>query len=148
MLQETSGASMLAAHTASFLKLISSVLEDMSRGVASPHHFHNVRCGIENILSLLKHRLLKKRISSHAEPATTSHTTTWSHRKIVMRRLARMVTACAPFARRLPAFALRWSTASRTPGSARSDLLRKSNRSHGCHKAITHRSPRLLNWQH
>jgi hypothetical protein len=46
---------MLAAHTTSFLKLISSVLEDMSRGVASPHHFHNVRCGIENILSLLKH---------------------------------------------------------------------------------------------
>jgi hypothetical protein len=45
----------LAAHTASFLKLINTVLEDTSRGVASPHHFHNVRCGIENILSLLKY---------------------------------------------------------------------------------------------
>jgi hypothetical protein len=46
---------MLAAHTASFLKLINTVLEDISRGVASPHHFHNVRCGIENILCLLKY---------------------------------------------------------------------------------------------
>jgi hypothetical protein len=46
---------MLAAHTASFLKLINTVLEDISRGVASPHHLHNVRCGIENILSLLEY---------------------------------------------------------------------------------------------
>jgi len=46
---------MLAAHTASFLKLINTALEDTSRGVASPHHLHNVRCGIENILSLLEH---------------------------------------------------------------------------------------------
>ena len=46
---------MLAAHTASFLSLINTALEDISRGVASPHHLHNVRCGIENILSLLKY---------------------------------------------------------------------------------------------
>ena len=46
---------MLAAHTASFLKLINTALEDVSRGVASPHHLHNVRCGIDNILSLLKY---------------------------------------------------------------------------------------------
>ena len=46
---------MLAAHTASFLKLINTALEDISRGVASPHHLHNVRCGIENVLSLLKY---------------------------------------------------------------------------------------------
>jgi len=46
---------MLAAHTASFLKLINTALEDVSRGVASPHHLHNVRCGIENILSLLEY---------------------------------------------------------------------------------------------
>jgi hypothetical protein len=45
----------LAAHTASFLNLINTALEDISRGVASPHHLHNVRCGIENILSLLKY---------------------------------------------------------------------------------------------
>ena len=45
---------MLAAHTASFLKLIYAALEDISRGVASPHHLHNVRCGIENILCLLE----------------------------------------------------------------------------------------------
>lgn len=45
---------MLAAHTASFLNLINTALEDISRGVASPHHLHNVRCGIENILSLLE----------------------------------------------------------------------------------------------
>ena len=36
---------MLAAHTASFLNLINTALEDISRGVASPHHLHNVRCG-------------------------------------------------------------------------------------------------------
>jgi hypothetical protein len=46
---------MLTAHTASFLNLINTTLEDISRGVASPHHLHNVRCGIENILSLLEY---------------------------------------------------------------------------------------------
>ena len=44
---------MLAAHTTSFLTLINTVLEDISRGVTSPHHLHNVECGIENILCLL-----------------------------------------------------------------------------------------------
>jgi hypothetical protein len=46
---------MLAAHTASFLKLIDTVLDDISRGVASGHHLHNVRCGIDNILALLEY---------------------------------------------------------------------------------------------
>jgi hypothetical protein len=46
---------MLTAHTASFLKLIDTVLEDISRGVASGHHLHNVCCGIENILALLEY---------------------------------------------------------------------------------------------
>jgi hypothetical protein len=46
---------MLAAHTASFLTLINTALDDISRGVASPHHLHNVHCGIENIMSLLKY---------------------------------------------------------------------------------------------
>jgi hypothetical protein len=46
---------MLAAHTASFLKFIDTVLEDVSRGIASRHHLHNVRCGIENILALLEY---------------------------------------------------------------------------------------------
>src|SRR5260370_17492625 len=46
---------MLAAHTASFLKLIDTVLDDISRGVVSGHHLHNVRCGIENILALLEY---------------------------------------------------------------------------------------------
>ena len=46
---------MLAAHTASFLKLIDTVLDDISRGVASTHHLHNVHCGIENILALLEY---------------------------------------------------------------------------------------------
>ena len=45
---------MLTAHTASFLKLIDKVLEDISRGVANDHHLHNVHCGIENILALLE----------------------------------------------------------------------------------------------
>lgn len=46
---------MLAAHTASFLKLIDSVLDDISSGISSRHHLHNVRCGIENILALLEY---------------------------------------------------------------------------------------------
>ena len=46
---------MLTAHIASFLNLINTTLEDISRGVASPHHLHNVHCGIENILSLLEY---------------------------------------------------------------------------------------------
>jgi hypothetical protein len=46
---------MLSAHTTSFLKLISIQLEETSLGVTSSHHFHNVQCGIENILSLLEY---------------------------------------------------------------------------------------------
>jgi hypothetical protein len=46
---------MVAAHTASFVRLIDTVLEDVARGVASSHHLHNVRCGIENILALLEY---------------------------------------------------------------------------------------------
>jgi len=46
---------MLNAHTASFLKLIDTVLEDITRGVASRHHLHNVHCGIENIVALLEY---------------------------------------------------------------------------------------------
>ena len=44
----------MLAHTASFLKLINSTIEDTSRGVASAHHLDNVRCGVENIISLLQ----------------------------------------------------------------------------------------------
>ena len=44
---------MLPAHIKSFLHLILTQLEETSRGVTSSHHFHNVQCGIENILSLL-----------------------------------------------------------------------------------------------
>jgi hypothetical protein len=46
---------MLSAHIASFLKLIGAQLEETSRGISSIHHFHNVQCGIANILSLLEH---------------------------------------------------------------------------------------------
>jgi hypothetical protein len=46
---------MLSAHITSFLKLISTQLEETSREVTSSHHFHNVQCGIENILSLLEY---------------------------------------------------------------------------------------------
>jgi hypothetical protein len=45
---------MLSAHITSFLKLIGAQLEETSRGVTSSHHFHNVQCGIEHILSLLE----------------------------------------------------------------------------------------------
>ena len=46
---------MLGSHTESFLKLINSTLEDISHGVDSPHHLHNVRCGVENIMCLLEY---------------------------------------------------------------------------------------------
>jgi hypothetical protein len=46
---------MISAHITSFLKLISAQIEETSRGVTSSHHFHNVQCGIENILSLLEY---------------------------------------------------------------------------------------------
>ena len=46
---------MLSAHISSFLKLINSVLDDISGGIASSHHLHNVRCGIANILGLLEY---------------------------------------------------------------------------------------------
>jgi hypothetical protein len=46
---------MLTAHITSFLNLIKAQLEETSRGISSNHHFHNVQCGIANILSLLKY---------------------------------------------------------------------------------------------
>jgi hypothetical protein len=46
---------MLSAHIASFLKLIGAQLEETSHGLSSIHHFHNVQCGIANILSLLEY---------------------------------------------------------------------------------------------
>jgi hypothetical protein len=46
---------MIPAHITSFLKLISAQLEETSRGETSIHHFHNVQCGIENILCLLEY---------------------------------------------------------------------------------------------
>jgi hypothetical protein len=68
---------MLSAHITSFLKLISTQLEETSRGIASSHHFHNVQCGIENILSLLDYNndVLIEQINSHVERPTTSHAT-------------------------------------------------------------------------
>jgi hypothetical protein len=46
---------LLSAHITSFLNLIKAQLEETSRGVTSSHHFHNVQCGIENILCLLEY---------------------------------------------------------------------------------------------
>ncbi len=46
---------MPSAHITDFLRLISAQLEETSRGVTNSHHFHNVQCGIENILSLLEY---------------------------------------------------------------------------------------------
>jgi hypothetical protein len=45
---------MLSAHITSFLTLIGTQLEETSRGICSNHHYHNVQCGIANILSLLE----------------------------------------------------------------------------------------------
>ena len=46
---------MLSKHITSFFSLIRDQLEETSRGVTSIHSFHNVRCGIENILCLLEY---------------------------------------------------------------------------------------------
>ena len=114
---------MLTAHTASFLKLIDTVLEDISRGVASGHHLHNVRCGIENILALLEYNneLLEKadQLSRRAADYITSRGLATC--KIGDRTIEDVDRACALLARRLPVFALRLSTVGQTPGSARSD---------------------------
>src|ERR1700741_1574995 len=73
---------MLGAHTASFLKLINTTLEDTSRGIASPHHLHNVRCGIENILCLLAYNTKvaeqTDQISGRASDYVTYHVLTTS----------------------------------------------------------------------
>src|SRR5713226_8281589 len=68
---------MLSAHIASFIKLISAQLEETSRGVTSCHHFHNVQCGIENILALLEYNndVVEKadQLSSRASSYITRH---------------------------------------------------------------------------
>jgi hypothetical protein len=46
---------MAPTFTNGFVDLIKGVLSEASRGVASSHHFHNVRAGIANILSLLEY---------------------------------------------------------------------------------------------
>lgn len=46
---------MAPTFTNGFVDLIKGVLSEASRGVASSHHFHNVRAGITNILSLLEY---------------------------------------------------------------------------------------------
>ena len=81
---------MLSAHTASFLRLIDTVFDDISRGVASGHHLHNVRCGIENILTLLEYNdeLIEKadQLSRRAGDYITYHglvTSKISHGTIV-----------------------------------------------------------------
>jgi hypothetical protein len=64
---------MLSAHITSFFNLIKAQLEETSRGINSIHHFHNVQCGIENILCLLecnddvveKARQLSRRAASY-----------------------------------------------------------------------------------
>ena len=51
---KTGGEYAACAHR-ELLRLIDTVLDDISRGVASGHHLHNVCCGIENILALLEY---------------------------------------------------------------------------------------------
>ncbi len=68
---------MLSAHITSFLKLIRAQLEETARGVTNSHHFHNVQCGIENILSLLERNndVVEKadQLSSRASNYITRH---------------------------------------------------------------------------
>jgi len=68
---------MLSAHITSFLTLIRTQLDETSRGIISIHHFHNVQCGIENILCLLKYNddLVEKadQLSRKASSYITRH---------------------------------------------------------------------------
>jgi hypothetical protein len=68
---------MLSAHITSFLNLIRAQLEETSRGAFSIHHFHNVQCGIENIMCLLEYNndVVEKadQLSRRASSYITSH---------------------------------------------------------------------------
>src|SRR5216684_4435987 len=98
---------MLSAHITSFLKLIDTQLEETSRGVTSSHHFHNVQCGIENILSLLDYNNdvvdRADQLSRRASNYITRHDLISSRSAIGTS--ARMTIACALLMRRLPASA-------------------------------------------
>jgi hypothetical protein len=68
---------MLSAHITSFLNLIGAQLEETSRGISSNHHFHNVQCGIANILSLLKYNNdVDEKADQLSRTASNSRTTT------------------------------------------------------------------------
>lgn len=74
---------MAPTFTNGFMDLIKGTLSEASRGVFNSHHFHNVRAGIANILSLLEyddeineaaHRLTKTAanyLDRHDIPSTT-----------------------------------------------------------------------------
>ena len=100
---------MLSAHIASFLKLISAQLEETSRGVTSSHHFHNVQCAIENILSLLEYSNdvvdRADQLSRRASNYITRHNLISS--KISDRDISEDADACALLMRRLPVSASR-----------------------------------------
>jgi hypothetical protein len=100
---------MLSAHITSFLKLISAQLEETSRGVISFHHFHNVQCGIENILSLLEYNneVVEKadQLSRRASSYIARHDLISSN--VSDGTSAKMPIACAPRRRRSPASAWR-----------------------------------------
>ena len=95
---------MLAAHTANFLNPINTALEDISRGVASPHHLHNVRCGTENILSLLKYNnevvekadQLSRRAYDYVtyHDPVTSKTGEWTSGEDVVPKCRRLMAPC------------------------------------------------------
>ena len=114
---------MPSAHITSFLKLIDTQLEETSRGVTSSHHFHNVQCAIENILSLLEYSNdvvdRADQLSRRASNYITRHNLISS--KISDRDISEDADACALLMRRLPVSGSRWSTVSRTPGFAHSD---------------------------
>jgi hypothetical protein len=77
---------MLSAHIASFFKLIGAQLEETSRGIPSIHHFHNVQCGIANILSLLEYNnnVLEKADQLATELPVISPATIRSPRRVGM----------------------------------------------------------------
>jgi hypothetical protein len=102
---------MLASHTESFLKLINSTLEDISHGVDSPHHLHNVRCGVENVMCLLEYN---SEVVKKADQFSRQACDYIKHHDFVASKnrdgtIVEDTDRWAPFARRLPAFALRFN---------------------------------------
>jgi hypothetical protein len=112
---------MIPAFANGFVDSIKRALLEASRGVASSHHFHNVRAGIANILSLLEY---DEEIGAAADRLTETAANYLNRHDIVstttneQERRADADRSVLPRTG-LPLSAPRWSVPGRAPGFAR-----------------------------